>query len=109
MRKQSIRWLRPLMVVGLAASTSIAAHAARYVTEVITVAPPPAQVEVIGVAPQPGWVWQPGYYNWVGGRHVWVAGEWVAPRPGYRWEPHVWVKEGGGWRLREGFWVKVRM
>ena len=66
-------------------------------------------VETVTVAPHPGWVWRPGYYNWAGHKHVWVAGEWVEPRPGYRWEPHTWVKEGGGWRLREGEWVKVKL
>jgi hypothetical protein len=75
--------------------------------ELVTVAPPPPQVEVVGVAPHPGWVWQPGYWNWAGGRHVWVAGNWVEPREGYRWEPHAWVREGKGWRLREGAWVKM--
>jgi hypothetical protein len=108
MSNRSTRWLRPLLLAGLAATTSIAAHAARFVTEVITTAPPAPQVEVVGVAPHTGWVWEPGYYAWRENRHVWVAGEWVAPRPGYRWEPHVWVKEGAGWRLRAGEWIKVR-
>ncbi len=56
-----------------------------YVGGTVSVAPPPPQVEVIGVPPQPGYVWLGGYWNWVGGRHVWV---------------------GGGWRLREGHWAR---
>ena len=29
---------------------------------------------MVGVAPVPGYVWFGGYWNWVGGRHVWDAG-----------------------------------
>ena len=77
----------------------------RYRTEIIEVAPPAAQTEVIGVAPHRGWVHRDGYWDWVGGKYVWVRGAWVEPRPGYRWVPHVWVREGPGYRLREGYWA----
>jgi hypothetical protein len=78
----------------------------RYRETVVGIAPPAPEVEVVGVAPHPGWVWQPGYWNWEANRHVWVAGNWVAPRPGYHWEPHAWVHEDKGWRLREGYWAR---
>jgi hypothetical protein len=77
------------------------------VVYVAPVAPPPLQVEVIGVPPTPGYVWIGGYWNWVEGRHVWVGGHWSAPRVGYRWVPHAWVREGGGWRLHEGHWARA--
>ena len=73
---------------------------------VVMVAPPPPPVEVVGVAPAPGYVWFPGYWNWVGGRHEWVAGSWHAPRPGYHWVAHVWVRQGDGWRMRPGHWER---
>lgn len=107
------RGLKMLAVAALTLGATVAASAAevivehpRWRSEVVTVEPPVAQTEVIGVAPHPGWVYQNGYWDWVGGKHVWVQGAWVEPRPGYRWEPHVWVREGGGWRLREGYWVR---
>jgi len=78
-----------------------------YVGGTVTVAPPPPQVEVIGVPPQPGFVWIGGYWNWVGGRHVWVGGHWSAPRPGYRWAPHRWERRGDGWHLTGGAWVRL--
>jgi WXXGXW repeat (2 copies) len=79
----------------------------RYMTsELVTVEPPVAVDEVVGVAPGPGYVWTNGYWNWYGGRHVWVGGRWVEGRPGYRWTPHAWVREGGGWHLREGYWAR---
>jgi len=73
---------------------------------VVTVAPPEPQVEVMGVAPAPGYVWFGGYWNWVGGRHVWVPGGWHAGRPGYHWVPHHWVAQGGGYRLAQGHWER---
>jgi hypothetical protein len=108
MSTRSTPWLRSLAIVAFAATTGVAAQAARYVTEVITTAPPAPQVETVTVAPHPDWVWQPGFWEWKNGRYVWKTGHWVEPRPGFHWEPHVWVKEGEGWRLREGEWVKVR-
>ena len=73
---------------------------------VVRVAPPAPQVEVIGVAPNPGYVWIGGYWNWVGGRHVWVNGYWGPGRAGYHWVPHTWGRYGGGWRMRPGYWVR---
>jgi WXXGXW repeat (2 copies) len=77
-----------------------------YVGGVVLVAPPAPRVEVVGVAPNPGYVWIGGYWNWVGGRHVWVPGRWDRGRPGYHWEAHTWVREGDGWRMRPGRWVR---
>lgn len=74
--------------------------------EVIAVAPPPAQVEVVGVAPGPGYFWINGYWGWAGGRHVWTAGHWEGHRPGYAWVPYQWHREGSGWRAEHGRWER---
>ena len=68
-------------------------------------APPAALVEVIPYAPDPTYVWAPGYYTWNGG-WVWVGGRYIVrPRPGVVWvgghwgrhgRGYVWI--GGGWR-----------
>ncbi len=72
---------------------------------VVRVGPPRAIVETRGPAPGPGYVWIPGYHNWDGSRHVWVAGRWERPpRPGARWEAHRWVRRNGGYVLMEGHW-----
>ena len=77
-----------------------------YGDETVMVAPPAPQVEVVGVAPAPGYVWIGGYWNWVGGRHVWVGGHWDAGRPGYHWVPHRWVAYHGGYRMQRGHWER---
>jgi WXXGXW repeat (2 copies) len=68
-------------------------------------APPAPQVEVVGVAPAPGYFWIGGAWFWEGGRYAWHPGHWMAPRPGYRWEPHHWVYANGGWHMHAGHWV----
>ena len=73
---------------------------------VVMVAPPAPQVEVVGVAPVPGYIWIGGYWNWVGNRHGWVGGRWEAPRPGYHWAPHEWRRDGPGWRHFPGRWER---
>ena len=73
----------------------------------VMVAPPAPQVEVVGVAPAPGYVWVGGYWNWVGGRHVWVPGRWDVPPRGYHtWVAHRWVPYRGGYRLQRGHWAR---
>jgi hypothetical protein len=84
----------------------VVAPAPGYYGGVVTVAPPAPQVEVVGVAPQPGFVWVGGYYNWVGGRYTWVGGHWDGGHRGYHWVPHAWVRGGGGWRMQRGHWAR---
>ncbi|WYX22962.1 YXWGXW repeat-containing protein [Achromobacter xylosoxidans] len=48
----------------------------------IDVAPPPPRVEVLP-PPRVGYVWAPGHWEWVGGRHAWIGGVWMPARPGY--------------------------
>jgi hypothetical protein len=86
----------------LAAGLSVTASAEEVI---VRVAPPHAIVERRGPAPGAGYVWIPGYHNWDGTRHVWVAGRWdQPPHPHARWEAHHWVKRHGGWVLVEGHW-----
>ena len=70
-------------------------------------APPPVQYEVVPALPFAGAVWVGGYWNWSGGRHVWVPGRYVRPRSGYHWQPHHWERgPRGGWALQGGIWVR---
>jgi hypothetical protein len=79
-----------------------------YVGAVAPVAPPAPQVEIYGAPPTPGFLWIGGYWNWAGGRHVWVRGHWEAPRAGYHYVAHSWVHRGDGWHLARGHWERRR-
>ncbi len=74
--------------------------------EVYVPAAPPAPIYETP-PPPPGpeinFFWQPGYWRWNGGTHVWVAGRW-APRPARfaGWEAPRWEHRPGGWFFIEG-------
>ncbi len=98
-----------LAVTAMSLGGCVVAARPAYVVEgpVVRVAPPPDRYEVVGVAPTPGYVWFGGYWEWVGGRHVWREGHWGPGRPGYRWVSHHWV-EGphGGYHMVPGHWER---
>jgi hypothetical protein len=119
------RRLSPLRVaraaLGAAAAASFIALAAGCVVAVrpapVTVyAPPPEEVvvtdlppapvaEVVGVAPEPGFVWIGGYYHWAGSRWAWYAGHYERPpHPGARWIAPRYVIRGGSRVYIRGYW-----
>ncbi len=76
-----------------------------YAREMIDVAPPPMQVEVMGTAPGDGYTWTPGYYGWREGRYAWNAGTWVRPPSvGVSWVAPRYVNSGGRYYLQPGRW-----
>ena len=85
---------------------------------------PAPRVEVIPVAPGPGYNWVPGHWAWRGLRWEWIAGHHirgvVAPMPAEIVEVvparptpgHVWVKghhvfEGSRWVWHPGVWIRL--
>ena len=72
---------------------------------IVRIAPPAPRVEVVP-PPRAGFVWVPGYWNWNGRRHVWVAGAWVRERPGYVYRQPRWVERGGHWEFEGGTWSR---
>jgi hypothetical protein len=67
-------------------------------------APPPPRQETVLVAPDPGYVWAPGYWYWYGGSYVWIGGAWVPPRPGYVYVGARWIHGYNGWAFSAGGW-----
>jgi hypothetical protein len=73
----------------------------------VDAAPPAPRYEVVP-APRAGYVWQPGYYDWRNGHHVWVRGQWIRERKGYYWHPSRWEQRDGRWTLQKGRWDRER-
>lgn len=71
----------------------------------VNIGPPPPRVEVVP-GPRPGWVWQPGYWDWGRNQHVWRKGVWVRERGGYAYQPHHWAERDGRWQLERGRWER---
>ena len=72
----------------------------------LDIAPPVAVVETPPPAPQPGYVWAAGYWNWEGGRHVWVPGHYMAPHPGHHWVADHWEQRGPHYHYQPGHWER---
>jgi hypothetical protein len=59
--------------------------------------PPPPRFERAPYG-RPGFIWEPGHWQWDGVRYDWVGGHWLERRPGYaHFEPGHWVRRGGAW------------
>ena len=92
-----------LGIVALTATYATTSEASTPVGISVRIAPPPLRHEIIPV-PRRGYVWVPGYWNWRGNRHVWVAGSWVRERRGYIYQPHRWEQRGDRWYFNRGRW-----
>lgn len=68
-------------------------------------APPAPRDEIPPPAPEPTYVWAPGYWYWYGGDYVWIAGGWLPPRHGYRYASAGWVYGDVGWIFWPGGWA----
>lgn len=99
---------RKLLLAALAAAsigfTTLPASAA---TAYVDVAPPAPRHEVVPSV-RHGYVWQPGYWQWRDGRHVWARGHWVRERKGYHWHPSRWEERDGRWYFQSGRWDRQR-
>jgi hypothetical protein len=93
-----------LATLWLAATASIApAVSSAAVSIDIDVAPPAPRVEVVP-EPRHGYVWAPGFWEWRGHEHVWVAGHFIRERRGYHWVPDTWVGNGPHYHYVRGHW-----
>ncbi|MGN6552982.1 MAG: YXWGXW repeat-containing protein [Verrucomicrobiota bacterium] len=66
--------------------------------------PPPPQIEVVGEAPNAGYVWIPGRWEW-NKDWTWVSGHWTAkPDSAAGWSPGRWARRDDGWIWIRGYW-----
>ncbi len=70
------------------------------------VAPPELPVFAQPPMPQEGYVWTPGYWQWVAPTgYYWVPGTWVLPPAVYVfWTPPYWGWAGGLYVFHGGYW-----
>jgi hypothetical protein len=117
MRLRSYLLLLPLAFAGCAYEEPVPVTSTTTVTRevtttgpatrqvLVTQAPPAPRVEVQTVAPGPGYVWTPGYWQWTGTDYVWVSGNWVVrPRPSAVYVRGHWERRAGGYVWIPGRW-----
>src|SRR5690242_1630686 len=96
---------QPVATSGQAPVVSPSDTNAPPVSAVASQAPPPAQVEVVPVAPGPDYYWVPGYWYWRANGWVWWGGRWtIRPWHGAIWVHGGWARGRGGWRWHGGHW-----
>ena len=79
--------------------------AVSYAQVVIRVGPPAPIVEHPGPPPGADYEWIGGYHDYVNGQYVWHPGHYDRrPHDGAHWVAHRWVHRGDHWELREGHW-----
>ena len=98
------KWLLTVLAAASIGFTAVPVSAA---TLYLDVAPPAPRHEVVPGTRQ-GYVWQPGFWQWRDGRHVWARGHWVRERKGYHWHPSRWEERGGRWQFQGGRWDRQR-
>jgi hypothetical protein len=67
-----------------------------------TSAPPPPRTESYGT--RAGFIWQPGRWEWRGGKYEWVDGHWERERANKVWISGRWELQGNYYVWIEGRW-----
>ena len=71
----------------------------------VNFAPPVLPVYDQPPCPEPGLIWNPGYWAYDEDGYYWVPGTWVpAPYAGALWTPPYWGWEGGLYIFHPGYW-----
>ena len=97
----------PSTIVGLVVGLAFTACAARLPTPPtcshegdtpvrVPYPPPPAQVEMVGPAPDDEAIWVDGSWQWTGQSYAWSAGGWEHPPPDAAYAPPACVRRANG-------------
>ena len=78
---------------------------AQDVSDYATEPPPPLPDYDQPPAPEPNYIWTPGYWGWGDGGYYWVPGVWCPPPYyGALWTPPYWGYYGGRYGFHHGYW-----
>jgi hypothetical protein len=98
-----------LFAVGCAAvsaDTSQTSSPSQLLVVEVPNAPPDPKTEVKTPCPGPGNIWVAGYWDYIGGRHVWRDGRWVQGKPGYEYVRARYEWDGKAWQFHVPHWHK---
>ncbi len=100
-----IRFIGRFLPALILAALPVVASAGVFVGVSVDVPPPPLPVYVQPPCPQPGYIWEPGYWAWGPYGYYWVPGTWVLPpQVGLLWTPGYWGWDGAAYLWHAGYW-----
>ncbi|HXU74371.1 MAG TPA: YXWGXW repeat-containing protein [Polyangia bacterium] len=67
-------------------------------------APPDPKPEEKMPCPGPGHIWVAGYWDYIGGQHVWRDGRWVQGKPDYEYVRARYEFDGKAWQFHVPHW-----
>jgi WXXGXW repeat (2 copies) len=95
--------VRKIVVAAALALAPAASFAGIFIS--VGFAPPALPVYVQPVCPNPGYLWNPGYWAYSDEGYYWVPGVWVQPPSyGVLWTPPYWGFAGGVYGFHAGYW-----
>ena len=69
-------------------------------------APPEPKAEEKTPCPGPGHIWIAGYWDYIGGHHVWRDGHWIEGKVGYEYVRARYEWDGTAWQFHVPHWKK---
>jgi hypothetical protein len=67
-------------------------------------APPDPKPEIKPACPGPGHIWVAGYWDYIGGHHIWRDGRWVEGKAGYEYVRARYEWDGKAWQFHIPYW-----
>jgi hypothetical protein len=87
-------------------TTSQTSTASQQLVVEVPSAPPEPKPEVKTPCPALGYIWVAGYWDYIGGHHVWRDGRWVQGKPGYEYVRARYEFDGKAWQFHVPHWHK---
>ncbi|HEX9101566.1 MAG TPA: YXWGXW repeat-containing protein [Polyangia bacterium] len=88
------------------ATTSQTSPAQQQLVVEVPTGPPDPKQEVKTPCPGPGQIWVAGYWDYIGGHHVWRDGRWMQGMSGYEYVRARYEFDGKAWQFHVPHWHK---
>ena len=90
----------------VSANTSTTSAGSQQLVVEVPDAPPAPKDEVKTACPAPGHIWVAGYWDWIGGHHVWRDERWMQGMAGYEYVRARYEFDGKAWQFHVPHWHK---
>jgi hypothetical protein len=106
---RSIALAFSLVTVGcstVGSTTSQTSTTSQQLVVEVPTAPPEPKAEEKLPCPGPGHIWIAGYWDYIGGHHVWRDGRWLEGKVGYEYIRARYEFDGKAWQFHVPHWKK---